>query len=1314
MTKKAIRNNIQILRNLRDSKVGKVPATIQAKINKITDLYEDRKIVQKSTAQNLINDISTNNTKKREKALEKYEKAIEKYDTAQPAGERMAERAQKAREGKTIKNVRVRLREKTKASAISRLVRQARERGIGNRKIYSIEFMLYSLEPIGAIVRGKKINGLIYFPMFERGRPRQASIKVGEFIETLVNRTVTKQQEKPMFKKLMLFLKTDGGLKEAMPDMLDYVDAIQITKVEKTDDDGRPYNVEDEGLRESNNISIYSFYHESVIDVEKETVKEAIQSNNFRENECWINELLKTYEGSELMREKRGKLAKTLSRNKILELLNRTEEDIHEYGISINQMEKVFKFFNIPVKLYNYRCQLIYKFEPNDFKNGRRKTIFVAFIKNNHVYPINANQDRLCQLKVGDQYCAKASSNFLISDKTEPPKFKMFSHIDELLKMTEHDEYNLIHKDNNLNEVLFQFRKVGYEPMIKYQGNRIVELRARYTEKKTRKIRTYIIKTQDLSKEIIERDVYTDTEEKYNRIVEAMFDFNSKVFSESHKSDYSELDVTILDECRTVVPSGYFDKNVDVKTLCEIDRTKAFTWAFIQIKEIPVFSEFDDWKAWDDTKIEKLNLYMVQVYSSNIFFNKKYNLVYGKFLKKMIENKTELKIICYKKPYYIHKVNYSDVVDELNQTVLSDDIEEDKSNKKRIANITFGMLEKSNNTAQRSYIFNSLREAIHYQRQSGGRIYAIQEETVIHEIDEHDNEETTKKEGEKLYILNVTDKTKLLNGFRFIKEMLLQYHNFSMYEAYNKLVENNIKVYSVKSDAFTIHEDDLTRVMGKPNHFIKSYRTGILQFEAGTIGNWRLTNKSVNFPTCQYKFKHNDLIEIPVYENEPIDVVDEFDTETICNQIIQQNPVIIRAKFAGSGKSYIGQYFKKLGKNVLFVVPHNRLSQEIDGEATTYNMFFRIPVHKGDDLPEFDHSDFDVIFFDEIYMTNRHIYKKVLHFKYQYEGRKIIIGAGDTKQLEPINDLTNTQPHDSYADQCMDKIFKYNMYLKICKRVGEKDRITLDKLYDDFWIHKLPIRDIIKKYFRFTNKINKTDMNIAYTNDRCRYVSDEVRKKLGYKNTYEVGEEIICRLYLKENGQKFNVNIRYKILCINGSIITIENIKDKKKHTLDEETLYKHFRYGYCATCHSCQGASIKNNITIHEWQRSRLVSREWLWTAITRATDFNNVSFYENTEAEQDRVEQKLMNYFKNKIEAYKQQDRKAGRELNLDNYVDVDFCMDRMNGTCGKCGCDFYFETKKGNINSNFSCQRVDNNFSHTKDNCIAYCVDCNCASK
>ena len=394
--KKNIRKNIQSLETLRDNKTGKVPNTILGKINTVVELYKERKITQRATAERLINNIATNNQKQRTKGLKEYDKAVEKYQSTTPVGERMAGRAEKAGDAKKVKDVRKIITEKSKASAVSRMMKVAKQRGIGNRKYYSIKFMLYSLEPIGRIIRGKKINGLVYYPMFDGGKPRGASIRVGEFIETVVNRTVTKQFEKPMFKKLLMFLKTDSALRDIMPDMLDYVDAIQITKVEKTDDDGRPYNIEDEGLRETSNLNIYHFYHETLIDVEKETVKEAIQQNDINENECWINELLKTYEGTELTKEKRGSQSKTLSRKKILELLNMTDDEIHEYGISINHMKKVFSFFNIPVKLYNFQCQLIYKYEPNIYKNGKNIKTFVALIKNNHVYPMNTNLERLC------------------------------------------------------------------------------------------------------------------------------------------------------------------------------------------------------------------------------------------------------------------------------------------------------------------------------------------------------------------------------------------------------------------------------------------------------------------------------------------------------------------------------------------------------------------------------------------------------------------------------------------------------------------------------------------------------------------------------------------------------------------------------------------------------------------------------------------------------------------------------------------------------------------------------------------------------
>ena len=68
--------------------------------------------------------------------------------------------------------------------------------------------------------------------------------------------------------------------------------------------------------------------------------------------------------------------------------------------------------------------------------------------------------------------------------------------------------------------------------------------------------------------------------------------------------------------------------------------------------------------------------------------------------------------------------------------------------KKKIANINFGMLEKSNNTAQRSVIFNSLKEACHYQRKHGGRIYALEEETCIRKMVDLD-EETDEEEEER-------------------------------------------------------------------------------------------------------------------------------------------------------------------------------------------------------------------------------------------------------------------------------------------------------------------------------------------------------------------------------------------------------------------------------------------------------------------------------------------------------------------------------------------------------------------------------------
>ena len=174
--------------------------------------------------------------------------------------------------------------------------------------------------------------------------------------------------------------------------------------------------------------------------------------------------------------------------------------------------------------------------------------------------------------------------------------------------------------------------------------------------------------------------------------------------------------------------------------------------------------------------------------------------------------------------------------------------------------------------------------------------------------------------------------------------------------------------------------------------------------------------------------------------------------------------------------------------------------------------------------------------------------------------------------------------------------------------------------------------------------MTESQKNIAYTNMRCLTVSNAIRKSLGKTDKYEyVGEILICRLYKKTNNVKFNVNYRFRIVSISKNIIKLENVKSKQQYLADIATLDKHFRYDYCTTCHSAQGASIDGKIVIHEWEKSNLVTREWLWCALTRSTDFNNVLFYESTEAENELNETTLHKYWLNKINTYKLQDQKA-----------------------------------------------------------------------
>ena len=243
-----------------------------------------------------------------------------------------------------------------------------------------------------------------------------------------------------------------------------------------------------------------------------------------------------------------------------------------------------------------------------------------------------------------------------------PSNTKHSTTIDELMELHEEKEYNLIQEENEMAKVVHQFKTSGFEPYVRYVSGMVCSVMARFEYKQLEKTVLYKMVAQNLPKQSIHTQVVVSSEEKYNRMVAEMFKFNKSLFVET-QSKYNEDTVRILDECRTMVPSGYFEKDASAvasrsrcdpsevasrsyrdasaldkasqgsaelrdfrfKKLTEIDMNKAFSNAFQNIKYIPTLSAFDIWmryKGEDISKMSKLTMYYVEAFEGNIFFNR--------------------------------------------------------------------------------------------------------------------------------------------------------------------------------------------------------------------------------------------------------------------------------------------------------------------------------------------------------------------------------------------------------------------------------------------------------------------------------------------------------------------------------------------------------------------------------------------------------------------------------------------------------------------------------------------------------------------
>ncbi len=145
----------------------------------------------------------------------------------------------------------------------------------------------------------------------------------------------------------------------------------------------------------------------------------------------------------------------------------------------------------------------------------------------------------------------------------------MIYNIDDIIKLiNENDkvkELKLIYKDNDLTKCCVDLIDAGYIPNIKFEGCRITYILCNFNGINVQ------IETQHLSKSDLNGIFSVNDEIIYKKMNDSMNNFYKSIFVKNHKSHYSNIDIEILNEYRTIANNGLLVENKNNNKLIEVD-----------------------------------------------------------------------------------------------------------------------------------------------------------------------------------------------------------------------------------------------------------------------------------------------------------------------------------------------------------------------------------------------------------------------------------------------------------------------------------------------------------------------------------------------------------------------------------------------------------------------------------------------------------------------------------------------------------------------------------------------------------------------
>lgn len=1023
---------------------------------------------------------------------------------------------------------------------------------------------------------------------------------------------------------------------------------------------------------------------------------EYIQSNA-KANSCFINEIMNTYKADLEKKKSDGKrrYKDDITYEYLCNLFNIENLD-QNIGLTINESLAFFMKYSIGLRVVDIKNSISFEYIPESLNQNVRTQVLYILCHNNHIFKLNNDLMSFRQIKDKTEHITPSNKFLLPNDNKYPVDINthVIESIESLLdviKNAKSNEKNCIYciYNGDLNTALFTLMDNKITPYISV-SNKIISGLTLVIENLTIKITPCNFhNTDDTMLNIEDRDTVLNFWKAYN-------DFSCGLLCYDHLSYHNE-EVERIEDTYSIKPIlGYIDS--DVYDCVGLDESKAYTKKLYDMDMFPVFNYFDIFVPYNGHEIEKYTQYIVKVndntVETKILFGKTYSRCYGN---KLIEIKgINFEILYFRRPSRLATANGKALINALYKLKISQDQHENTLLLKNTANYVIGMTQKKYNRIERSEVFNSYDEAQHYVIKYGGRVVPIVQN------------------DQKLWIHILKTESKLINGFRPIGDYIYDAQMLTMYLRYKECLQKGLKPIAIKTDCILL--DNTEEQLRKCFKFEKK------------IGGYKLELGKINCST-KLEFEYNKLIHIDEYKTTHFEIKNEYDTNEIKNVLDNNNNVFIQGLYAGVGKTTA---IKNACKNVLFVTPFNKLSQELrkDGcMSITLNVLLGVygdVQEYASNMRKFDTEGYDIICFDEICIYNATQLRAIHNFMLQHTDKKFF-ATGDTQQLSPLgNNLTNIpkQEMTSYYQKCHDIIFPNRIILQENKRLkSEEDKQKMKLLKADIFDPKQKIMDVFRKHgLKIINNMSQvtTRKNICFFKYRCNMVNSHIYKQVEkpkkltqiHYNKYYVGQTIVCTQHYKVGTKKLFTNYEYIITEIKDKSFVVHEPNDDINIEIPNGKI-EIFRLPYAFTAHSVQGLSFDEPITIFDTNNC-YTDRNFVYVALTRARDLNNVYIYEHSEAEVGKLSDcKLEQYFKFKIETYKIQDKKAKREYNINDYITLDWMVKtyHANRYCSTCQEPFMLGVANGTVETNLTVDRLNNEKSHTKDNCRLTCLHCNC---